>query len=422
MKLQEILRRLQEAHNAGEWLEARLHLMFTEIADSMFGDGYLTREERIALSSAIGAGLDSFRAGVEAGAPQLYTRSRWADPATSQVEGVMSEAAIDGEFVALVEQAVRRDGTIPVKLITPGWGSSGYYPAEVLERDGPAVFKRGTKSFWNHPTPTEEAQRPEGDLNALAAELVTDARYEANGVAGPGLYADAKVFEAYQGPVNDLASHIGMSIRASGRAVQGEAEGRKGPIIQQIVAARSVDFVTEPGAGGQIVQMFEAARRGQSGNHREENDHMSAELQKQLKEAQDRLARLEEANARLREAQLLRDARDHVAGQLAHTHLPDVTKRRLVESLSANPPVTEAGALDIDGYVKRIEEAIKAEAEYLATATGGNGRITGMGSNGQQDGGEQLDEAKITERMEQSFRRMGLSESGAKQAAAGRVF
>jgi len=72
---------IREARNVGQWMESRIHLAFTVTADEMFGDGRLTREERIALSAAIGAGLDAFTASVEASAPQLYGRDLWADPA-----------------------------------------------------------------------------------------------------------------------------------------------------------------------------------------------------------------------------------------------------------------------------------------------------------------------------------------------------
>ena len=167
---------------------------------------------------------------------------------------------ITGDFHKLTEKALRRDGTAPIKLIAPGWGSSGYYPAEVLERDGPTLFRAGTKMYWDHPTVSEEMERPEGSLRNLAAVLISDARWDGQGVEGPGLYADAKIFEGYQSAVNEMAPHIGVSIRASGRATQGEAEGRRGPIIQALTAAASVDFVTEPGAGGRILQLFEAAR------------------------------------------------------------------------------------------------------------------------------------------------------------------
>jgi hypothetical protein len=176
-----------------------------------------------------------------------------------QEKAIMSKVTV-GEFVPLEERALQRDGTVPLKIIAPGWGSSGYYPAEVLERDGPKVFKSGLKMYWNHPTATEEAERPERDLRDLAGELVSDARWDANGPKGPGLYAQAKVFEGYKGAVEELAPHIGVSIRAVGRARAGEADGRQGAIIEQLVQARSIDYVTEPGAGGKVLQLFEAAR------------------------------------------------------------------------------------------------------------------------------------------------------------------
>lgn len=402
---------LQEARNIGQWLEARLHLMFTEIADNMFGDGRLTRDERIALSSAIGDALDAFRAGVEAGAVQLYSRDLWQDP-----EATVSEAAVSVPFLPLVEQALRRDGTIPVKLIAPGWGSSGYYPAEVLERDGPAVFGAGTKMFWNHPTVQEEATRPEGDLNALAAELTSPARWDAKGPKGPGLYADAKVFGPYQESINELAPHIGVSIRASGRAAQGEAEGRKGPIIQQIVAARSVDFVTEPGAGGRIIEMFEAARgtRASTGNESlsQQEDTVS---QEQLTEAQRRIDELAAQNGRLQEAMLLRDAREFVGRELAGATLPDITKTRLAQQLAGQAVIAD-GHIDEAAYRAKIAEAVTAEQQYLAQAAGwGSGRITGMGSSqagGQQDGDD------ASKRLQDALSRMGLSEAGVKAATA----
>lgn len=413
--------KLKEGANFGDWIEARIHMEFTCMADQKFGDGMLTRDERIAMSSAIGDALDAFRASLTKAAPQLYERTHWQDAPEPPEEGMMDEAAnvVEGEFMPLLEGAVRRDGTIPVKLITPGWGATGYYPADVLERDGPKVFKAGTKMYWNHPTATEEAERPEGDLNALAAELVSDARWDGQGPKGPGLYADAKVFEAYQKPIDELAPHIGVSIRALGRSAMGEADGRKGPIIQGIAAAHSVDFVTKPGAGGQIVQMFEAARprRFQSVQDNQEVV-MSAEMQKQLKEAQDRLALVEQQNARLQEALLLNEARGFVASELGKTQLPDVTKARLLESLASNPVVKD-GQLDKAGYATRIAEAVTRETEYLASVAGfGSGRIMGMGASASQ-AANGPDETAMQKQLNESFITLGLNEREAKHATAG---
>jgi hypothetical protein len=72
--------KVKEARNVGMWLEARMHSMFTNISDEMYGDGRLTREERITLSSALGDALASFTSKVEAAAPQLFERDLWEDP------------------------------------------------------------------------------------------------------------------------------------------------------------------------------------------------------------------------------------------------------------------------------------------------------------------------------------------------------
>jgi len=163
------------------------------------------------------------------------------------------------EFVPLSERAVRRDGTISLKLIQPGWGSSGYYPRNVLERDIPKVFPAGTKMYWNHATPTEEMERPEGDLRNLAAVTVSDPIWLDGGPNGPGMYAEARPFTGYAETIDEIGSHIGVSIRGMGQHTTGEAEGKSGRIIQEIVAGKSVDFVTEPGAGGAVVSIFESA-------------------------------------------------------------------------------------------------------------------------------------------------------------------
>ena len=268
---------LQEKSNMAEWLESRLHLTLTQFADDMFGGGRLTRNERKVLSGAIGGALDSYHDFVKENAPQLFARAPWDDaPEEDGVQALGESTPLHfqrtkmerGEIplvesaIALDEKAVRGDGTVPVKIIQAGWGSSGFYPKEVLQRDGPKAFRKGTKMLWNHPTDTEEAARPEGDLNDLASELVSDARWMDNGPRGAGLYADAKVFEAYQPAVNDLAPHIGVSIHARGRGVYGEAGGKEGVIVQEIMESpfNRVDYVTMPGAGGEIISLFEAAR------------------------------------------------------------------------------------------------------------------------------------------------------------------
>lgn len=167
------------------------------------------------------------------------------------------------EAGALVEAP--RGATAPsgrrqrIRLITPGWGSSGYYAPQVLEQAAKdRVFGVGTRMFLDHPVDSEAmGGRPERSLRDLAGVLVTNAVWDPDARA---LFAEAQVFEPFRAALAEQAPHIGVSIRAAGAGEYGEAEGRKGLLITRIVAAESVDFVTAAGRGGAIVGLLESAR------------------------------------------------------------------------------------------------------------------------------------------------------------------
>ena len=440
---------LQEKSNTAEWLESRLHLTLTQIADDMFGGGRVTRDERKVLSGAIGGALDSYHNFVKENAPQLFSRAPWDDAPTEDGELDVAEGRMQGaergeivlneSAIALEEKAIRNDGTASVKIIEPGWGSSGYYTKEVLKRYGAKAFPKGTKMGWNHPTVTEEAERPEGDLNNLASELVSDARWMDNGPKGAGLYADAKVFESYQAPINDLAPHIGVSIHARGKGMFGSAEGKEGVIVQEILESpfNRVDYVTMPGAGGEIITLFEAVRTVRAdkktttgavpvteattsvanSKSKTEEEMADEKLQEAVATLRSDLDKANANNARLNEALILRDAQDMVEKALKATSLPDITKSRLSESLAKNPP-TKDGALDKDAFVKVIQEAVKNEVKYLESVLG-KGQIRGLGESQNEEEEEETSE-KFEESLEKSFGDLGLSEAGAKHAAKGR--
>jgi hypothetical protein len=72
----------EKARNLGEWIEARIHSDFTMTADGMFGDGHVSRDERIAMSSAIGEALTAFSSSLMAAAPHLFDRDPFDGPDT----------------------------------------------------------------------------------------------------------------------------------------------------------------------------------------------------------------------------------------------------------------------------------------------------------------------------------------------------
>lgn len=179
------------------------------------------------------------------------------------MEPELIESQISGEFVPLTESSVAETGKRSrIRLIRPGKGSSGFYPTETLRRDGPVVFMAGTKMYADHPTEAEAKARPERSIKDIVATLATDAVYEESGPEGPGLYAEMTVTPDWAPRIATLAPHIGLSIRTAGMARIGEVDGYKGKIIESLVRTpfTSVDFVTEAGAGGKILELFESIK------------------------------------------------------------------------------------------------------------------------------------------------------------------
>jgi hypothetical protein len=96
---------VSEARNVGAWLESRLHLALTQLGDDMYGNGRLSREERITLSNGIGDALKAWTTRVEADAPALYERDIYDEPGEAQPtsetqEGEPAPAEVEAEPVA----------------------------------------------------------------------------------------------------------------------------------------------------------------------------------------------------------------------------------------------------------------------------------------------------------------------------------
>lgn len=333
------------------------------------------------------------------------------------------------EFVALRESAVAQDGAVLLKLIAAGQGSSGFYTEKMLKRDGPKVFRAGTKNFWNHQTDAEEASRPEGNLDDLASVLTEDARW-AEGPAGPGLYAKAKVYEHYRKPVDEMSKDIGISIRAHGRAVEGILpDGTKGRLIEELTKAISVDYVTTPGAGGKVVSLFEAARLRESVKKEEGPTEMTeAEVLKLIEtkapalidsKVAEKMKPVQAENRKLREKLSLQEAATQVDGHLAALNMHASTKQRVKRYvIEAAAFLTEAGEIDAAKLKEAVEKEAKEQSEYLASLSEG-GRVIGMGAPESKD--DDLKEADFHKEMIASFMRQGMTEAQATVAAKGRA-
>lgn len=274
-------------------------------------------------------------------------------------------------------EALTAEGTGEICLIKPGQGSSAFYPEEVLKRDGPTVFKAGTHMYWNHQTRRQRTERPEGDLRDLAAVLVSDAEWKEGG-EGKGLYAKFKATKRYVEDIKDLAQHIGVSIRAAGQSVTGQVAGKVTEIAKTFTKGISVDFVTRAGAGGKVVELFEAA--GRRAEEVDEGGNDMALIQVEESEYNN----LKAANATLGtrltliEAQLRNDrARSYVEAHLPSDLKPE-TKGKLAKTLASKVTFTEAGEVDEAASLALIEAEVKEERAYIARLFP-TGAVTGNG-------------------------------------------
>jgi hypothetical protein len=272
-----------------------------------------------------------------------------------------------------LSEAVTTD--YPIKLISPGRGSSGYYPPDVLKKAGESgIFKAGTQMFWNHDTDAEESARPEGDLDRLAAVTTTPASWQENGHDGPGLYARAKVFSDYADKVKEKGPHIGLSIRAGGSRDEAATgpDGKKG-VITALKNAASVDFVTKAGRDGKIFTESATASEGENMN----SEEMKAFFKESLDAA---LAPLRAENKKLSEAIAQTKLEKVVPGLvvkfLESVRLPDATKKAIVEKFSTSTimallPMKE-GAVDETELGKMVEAEAVRQRDYLIALGYGN--------------------------------------------------
>jgi hypothetical protein len=158
------------------------------------------------------------------------------------------------ESVKLSEATDLGGGKYSVLVISAGTGSSGEYPAQTLrEAATKKLVTSGTHSYWDHPSSSEDKDRPERSVRDLVGVFTSDAQWDES---MQGLTADYQVFSPFRPLFKEMAPYVGLSIRGGG-----EVEVRDGKrVITSLEAISSVDVVTRAGRGGKVLSLLESAR------------------------------------------------------------------------------------------------------------------------------------------------------------------
>lgn len=250
------------------------------------------------------------------------------------------------------------DGKYRIRIIVPGQGSSGIYTAENLAESAP-LFKAGTEMFIDHPTETEEWERPERSIRDYAGVFLEDATVGEDGA----LYTVCKVFSGVNELIKDKWEHIGVSINAWCADPISE-----NGIVPPIAGVRSVDFVTTAGAGGAITDLLES--------NRNDNYVKEAGMDKEIESKFDELkasviealsSKLEAAMATIQEAKAEEPTEEasvdvdsvlEAGRKIAESGLPEAAIVRVREAVKAGADVDSA----LESERAYLKEAVAATA------------------------------------------------------------
>lgn len=353
---------------------------------------------------------------------------------------VMSENAEEGDIgglTRLTEAAqVLGGGKFRMTVIKPGWNmrldkSPGdkYYTRQYITSLLPLI--EGAKSYTDHQTEREERERPQNSVLKLVGYW-SDAKQEPDGRATATLnlsesaarmksiLTDAEKLNSEKGIVL-----LGPSINGYGSVRMGEAEGRRGKIVESAKLLQSIDIVTEPGAGGTVDKLLEGAKQNkEDGNMpidwskitmadlkknrpdmmEEMKKTMDEEGKKKTKESAegktvdefvaeaitreiDKIKEAAMAPAKAAAEELTRTNIKLKAGPmirelLKESKLPDLTQDKLYRHLEARDYGKE-GALDETALKEAVTAAVTEERDYLSKLTE-SGKVAGMGGGGEQ--------------------------------------
>lgn len=203
-----------------------------------------------------------------------------------------------------------------------------------------------------------------------------------------GIVGDAVIIEAWLQQKlaalrdKNLLSEMGISIRAAGAGVKDKIDGKEANIVERIIRARSVDFVTEAGAGGGILlyetekdsdidvinlDVLKERRPDLVRSIENEVKEKTIKEVKRMSELEDKLKVLEgqvttltterdEARTKISEAEKAQrkaETKSKIDEAIGKTELPDVSKQKLAERFK-----------DVES-ADGVQDAIKTETDYV---------------------------------------------------------
>lgn len=398
----------REAATLGAYLESRIHLGFTQMADDLYGSGYVTRAERIAASSAVGDALAAFVAALEAKAPQLYQRGRYDEPAEADTSEAARAKRTRETSAGLSRQRLE------AAVQTAYTGDDRY--AWVCDYDPDA----GTVWFeTSQPAMPMRTWQQSYTVGTNGAVTLTGERLE---VRARTVYEP--IPKATETQDSAPADRGGAAVSEATTTPDGAPPARTAGTAPETTQERQAVMAEIP--DNELAALRESATAGETARN---------QLTALTQERDGALAELAGYRAGA-------TARPIIDALLAESDLPAAAANR-VRAQFAQPgalPLAESTrALNEDALRVQVGASIKAEAAYLAaiSESAGAGRVAGLGTPGTSAfapafgsgastssvvGGTATGAlpTTATEALVESFKAIGMSPEAARAAALGR--
>lgn len=256
-------------------------------------------------------------------------------------------------------------GRYNIRIIQPCVGSSGIYIAENLAKSV-HLFTAGTQMYLDHPTLTEDYERPERSVRDLAAKFTTDAYVGEDG----SLYTEIYVYPSFDQVIREKWEDIGVSINAW---TYGSIDPNG--VVPPFDGVESVDFVTKAGAGGAILELLESARSMSEAEREEktkETELDEAKFDEFAKSTADNFKGLRESvdDALKKISEIIQTAAEETGDKTEDAEANAVT---LADAMKTAEAIAEAGLPEVakDRVIKAVEsgvelkEAIDTELKYM---------------------------------------------------------
>jgi DNA gyrase/topoisomerase IV subunit B len=235
-----------------------------------------------------------------------------------------------------------------VTIATPGQGSQGYYPEQVLKETGPLAFPKGTKAFFNHDT--------NRDVRDMVGTYDQAFWNEEEGV----LQAYLTPFPRYASVLDEAVDQeTGISYIEASVHVASRKDVRTGHVKELVPnRANTVDLVAFAGLEGsglkyQVESLFAAAAADSEQEKKKENN---VEITKEMWDAQ--TAALAAVSAKF--DTFVAESKTELQGKADADAVEQAVATRLEEALAAYAEV-EKSINDAD-ILDTQKESLKAKA------------------------------------------------------------